>query len=125
MKKTTLLLSASTLLVACAPRMATAGVTITPVVYQVTSSAAPGQEVTILGRYLGGPKDSAIYVGATLGGHGGIAIPPQDVVRWTSSEIIFKLPPNLNPGGGFLFVDVGSVASNTLPFSVSAPGSSS
>jgi hypothetical protein len=96
-----------------------------PVVVKVSTSgvtgpaaAAPGQEVTIQGRDLGGPANSAVIFRADDLGRGGTRTAQGDVVSWTSAQVVVKVPAGTRPGGGFLFVEVGGVLSNAMPFSV-------
>ena len=56
----------------CAPTQAVAGVTVTPVLIKTSSAAARGQNVTVQGRYLGGPNSSKVLLGANADGVGEI-----------------------------------------------------
>ena len=104
----------------CAPStQAVAGVTVTPVLIKTSASAARGQNVTVQGRYLGGPASARVLLGADSAGVGGYALPASAVVSWTDSQIVFTVPSNAPVGGSFLFVQVGDMRSTGLPFSVS------
>ena len=104
----------------CAPRtQAVAGVTVTPVLIKVSAAAARGQNVTVQGRYLGGPSSAKVLLGADENGAGGYALPASAVVSWTDSQIVFTVPGNAPVGGSWLFVQVGDMRSTGLPFSVS------
>ena len=104
----------------CAPTtQAVAGVTVTPVLIKTSAAAARGQNVTIQGRYLGGPSSAKVFLGADGNGSGGYALPANAVVSWTDSQIVFTVPAGAPVGGGFLFVQVGDMRSTGLPFSVS------
>ncbi len=104
----------------CAPTtQAVAGVTVTPVLIKTSATAARGQNVTVQGRYLGGPGSAKVLLGADANGVGGYALPTSAVVSWTDSQIVFTVPANAPVGGSFLFVQVGDMRSTGLPFSVS------
>lgn len=121
------LLFLGTALVSCAPRtQATTmtagtpvgGVTVKPVLYKVSPSAAVGQSVTVQGRFLGGAKTAVITLGAEHDGSGGYRVPETAVTNWTDSEITFTVPANAPVGGSWLFVTVGDQVSNGLTFSI-------
>lgn len=104
----------------CAPRsQAVAGVTVTPVLVKVSSAAARGSNVTVQGRFLGGPSSAKVLLGADETGAGGYALPAAAIVSWTDSQIVFTVPSNTPVGGSWLFVQVGDMRSTGLPFSVS------
>ena len=104
----------------CAPRpQAVAGVTVTPVLIKVSAAAARGQNVTVQGRYLGGPNSARVLLGADSSGAGGYAVPASAIVSWSDSQIVFTIPSNAPVGGAWMFVQVGDMQSTGLPFSVS------
>lgn len=117
-----MILSLATLgagLTSCAPStQAVAGVTVTPLLISLSSSAARGQNVTVQGRYLAGPSTGRVLRGADADGNGGYALPASAIVRWTDSQIVFTVPSNAPVGGSWLFVQVGDLRSTGLPFSV-------
>ena len=117
---TSLLTAGALSLSSCAPAtQAVAGVTVTPVLIKTSVAAARGQNVTVQGRYLGGPSSAKVFLGADGNGIGGYALPANAVVSWTDSQIVFTVPTGAPVGGGFLFVQVGDMRSTGLPFSVS------
>lgn len=89
-----------------------------PVLVKAGEPAAPGQPVSLQGRFLGGPSNSSVIFRADENGIGGTRTADSDVVSWTPSTIVVKVPAGTTPGGGFVFVDVAGVLSNGLPFSV-------
>jgi hypothetical protein len=104
----------------CAPRtQPIAGITVTPVLVKVSAAAARGTNVTVQGRFLGGPTSARVLVGATENGVGGYALPAASIVSWTDSQIVFTVPSNAPVGGSWLFVQVGDMRSTGLPFSIS------
>lgn len=105
-------------LVACAPTNTVQGVTVLPVLVKVSPGAAPGSEVTVQGRYLGGPATARVLIGANADGTGGIAIPSAAIKSWSDTEIVFTMPQGLNAGGGWMIVEVAGRRSAGLPFSV-------
>lgn len=109
-------------LASCAPRQqATAAeqlVTVKPVLYKVSQPVVRGGSLTLQGRYLGGPASAQVRLGAGSGGQGGVVLPASAIVRWTTNEIVLTVPADLPPGGGYVFVRVGSLDSNGLPYSV-------
>lgn len=105
---------------ACAPA-AVQGVTVPPLLVKVSPGAAPGEAVTVQGRYLGGPQTGRVIVGAQADGSGGVALPAATVRSWTDTQIVFTVPQGLNAGGGWLVVEVAGRRSAGLPFSVRAP----
>ncbi|HEX2862954.1 MAG TPA: cell surface protein [Deinococcales bacterium] len=82
------------------------------------SAGAPGQTVEIQGRDLGGPGNSAVWFRADERGNGGVRNDAADIVSWTPSDIVLKVPAKVTPGGGFVVVEVGGVKSLGLPFSI-------
>jgi IPT/TIG domain len=114
--QTVLLASIAALFVSCAPNADRPSVL--PVLVKLSEPAAVGQSLTIQGRYLGGPSNSSVTLGADDAGNGGVKNSSADIVSWTSSEIVLKVPSGARPGGHFVFVDVGGVRSNLLPYSV-------
>ena len=105
-------------LTSCAPAAQVAGVTVTPVLVKLSPAAGRGQNVTVQGRYLGGPATARVLLGADENGAGGYAIPAAAVVSWTDSQIVFTVPANAPVGGSWLFVEVAGSRSTGLPFSV-------
>ena len=103
----------------CAPTQAVAGVTVTPLLIKVSAPVARGQNVTVQGRYLGGPSTARVLLGADSSGAGGYAVPTSAIVSWTDSQIVFTVPSNAPVGGSWMFVQVGETRSAGLPFSVS------
>lgn len=103
----------------CAPTQVVAGVTVTPVLIKVSAATARGQNVTVQGRYLGGPSTARVLLGADSSGVGGYALPASAIVSWTDSQIVFTVPSNAPVGGSWMFVQVGEMRSTGLPFSVS------
>lgn len=107
-------------LTSCAPStQAVAGVTVTPMLIKVSNATARGQNVTVQGRYLGGPSSARILLGSNENGTGGYAVPAGAIVSWTDSQIVFTVPSNAPVGGSWLFVQVGDMRSTGLPFSIS------
>ncbi|GGJ63204.1 IPT/TIG domain-containing protein [Deinococcus aquiradiocola] len=103
----------------CAPQtQAVAGITVTPVLFKLSSAGVRGQNVTVQGRYLGGPSTARVVLGADSGGAGGYVLPANAIVSWTDSQIVFTVPANAPVGGSWLFVQVGDMRSTGLPFSV-------
>jgi hypothetical protein len=106
---------------ACAPL--TAG--SRPVVMKISTNGilgpaqgAVGVPVTIQGRDLGGPGNSRVLFGADDLARNGVVNTAADVVSWTPSEIVVKVPAGVRPGGGYLFVEVQGTRSNGLSFSI-------
>ena len=107
-------------LASCAPRATTVvGVTQTPVLVKVSSGAAGGQDITVQGRYLGGPATGRVRLGADENGIGGYLLPIAAVRSWTDTEIVFTVPSDAPAGGSWLFIEVNGKQSTGLPFSVS------
>lgn len=105
---------------ACMPRtQAVAGVTVTPMLIKVSEGAKQGTQVTVQGRYLGGPSTGRIRLGADEQGRGGYLVPKDAVGSWTDSQIVFTVPQNAPVGASWLFIEVGDMTSTGLPFSVS------
>lgn len=106
-------------LASCAPRTSTvAGVTQTPMLIKVSEGAAHGKDVTIQGRYLGGPSTGHVRLGADADGKGGYLIPNDAVKSWTDTQIVFTVPANAPVGGSWMFIEVAGMQSTGLPFSV-------
>jgi IPT/TIG domain len=105
-----------TLLGACAP--ATDRPSLAPVIFKVSEPASPGQPVTLQGRNLGGPSNSVVVFRADEVGEGGVEAENTDIVSWTANLVVVKVPKAARPGGAFLFVKVGGVFSNAMPYSV-------
>ncbi len=115
--QTVLLVSVAALFVSCAPNIDRPSVR--PVLIKLSEPAAVGQTLTIQGRYLGGPVNSFVVVGAEEDGAGGVKNTGADVVSWSGSEIVLRVPAGTRPGGRFVYVEVGGVRSNFLSYSVS------
>ncbi len=107
---------AVTLLGACAP--STEAPSRAPLIIKVSEPATVGQPVTIQGRDLGGPSNSVVVFRADEVGDGGVEAEPSDIVSWTSNLVVIKVPKAARPGGAFLFVKVGGVLSNAMPYSI-------
>lgn len=107
---------AVSLLGACAPSADRPSVA--PVIFKISEPASVGQAVTIQGRSLGGPSNSQVVFRADEVGDGGVDAETADIVSWSSTQIVVKVPKAARPGGAFVFVRVGSVLSNAMPFSV-------
>ncbi len=106
-------------LASCAPRTSTvAGVTQTPLLIKVSESSARGSDVTVQGRYLGGPSTGHIRLGADADHNGGYLIPDSAVKTWTDTQIVFTVPANAPVGGSWMFIEVAGMPSTGLPFSV-------
>lgn len=105
-----------TVLAACAPSADRP--TLRPQVFALSAPAAAGENVTIQGRYLGGAANSVVIFRADEVGRGGVRTTTADIVSWTSSMVVVKVPAGTRPGGGFLFVEVGGTLSNAMPYSV-------
>ena len=107
------------LIAACTPRVTTvAGVTVTPVLIKVSEGAAPGDTLTIQGRYLGNAQTARVIIGADENGQGGTAFPASAVQSWSDTEIVLKVPEGMPAGGSWLFVEVGGKRSAGLRVSV-------
>lgn len=91
---------------------------LAPVIIKISEPAAAGQNVTIQGRYLGGPSNSNVIFRADELGQGGYEAEPSDIVSWSGSQIVVKVPKAARPGGGFVLVRVGGVFSNSMPYSI-------
>jgi hypothetical protein len=89
-----------------------------PVLIKLDKAVAPGEVLMIQGRYLGGPQNSQVIFNADDIGNNGSEAPNANVVSWTSTEINIKVPAGTRPTGRFVFVRVGGVLSNGLPYSV-------
>lgn len=127
MKQLALLALVALALGACAP--STQRPALRPVITKVATYdaanepngpafARPGQAVIIQGRDLGGPSNSMVWFRADERGDGGVKNEADDIVSWTPSQIVVKIPVKAVPGGGFAVVEVGGVKSFGLPFSI-------
>ncbi len=106
-------------LASCAPsQSADRFVTVTPVLIKVSGAAPRGGSLTIQGRYLGGPTNGRVRLGADESGKGGYLFPATAVQSWTDSEIVLTLPADAPIGGSWLFVEVAGKQSTGLPYSV-------
>ncbi|HWG84574.1 MAG TPA: cell surface protein [Deinococcales bacterium] len=110
---------------ACAP--AAERPSLRPVVFTATrgidgpSAAAPGQEVVIQGRYLGGPSTGSVIFRADERGEGGTRAQAKDIVSWGADNIVVRVPEDTAAGGGFIVVEVQGVKSFGMPFSITEP----
>lgn len=104
------------LLGACAPSAERPSVA--PVIIKLSEPVSQGQPVTIQGRNLGGPSNSVVVFRADEVGNGGVEADLTDIVSWTSTQVVVKVPKAARPGGAFVFVKVGGVLSNAMPYSV-------
>ncbi|NJK44157.1 MAG: cell surface protein [Pleurocapsa sp. SU_196_0] len=102
--------------VACAPADRP---TVRPLLIKISESAKIGDTVTIQGRYLGSAATAFAVFGANDAGQGGTRVAGDNVVAWSGSEVQVKVPAGTKSGGNFVFISVGGVLSNGLPFSVS------
>ena len=82
------------------------------------ASAAPGQPVVLQGRHLGGAVNGTVIFRADDRGRSGVRSATADIVSWSTSEVVVRVPASATPGGGFVYVEVAGVLSNGLPFSV-------
>ena len=114
--QTVLLACAAALFVSCAPNADRPSVL--PVLIKLSEPAAVGQNLTLQGRYLGGPSNSNVIIGADEVGGGGVKNSSSDIISWTSTEIVLKIPTGARPGGHFVYVEVGGLRSNFMPYSV-------
>ena len=90
------------LLASCTPRVTTvAGVTVTPVLIKVSEGAAPGDPLTIQGRYLGNAQTARVLIGADENGQGGTAFPASAVQSWSDTQIVLKVPEGMPAGGSW------------------------
>lgn len=108
-------------MVSCAPSQTQTTeqmVTVTPQLIKVSPSAARGETLTILGRYLGGPMIGKVRLGADETGTGGFIFPMSSVQSWSDTEIVLTLPPDAPIGGSWLFIEVGTMQSTGLKYSV-------
>ena len=103
-------------LAACAP--SSDRPSLKPVLFKLDKAVAVGEVLAIQGRYLGGPQNSQVIFNADDAGNNGIDAPNSSVVSWTSTDISIKVPAGTRPTGRFVFVRVGGVLSNPLPYSV-------
>jgi hypothetical protein len=101
--------------VACAPSERP---TLRPLLIKVSEPAKVGDTVTLQGRYLGSASNSFVIFGATDAGTGGTRATGDNIVAWSASEVQVKIPAGTKSGGNFVFVNVGGVISNGLPYSV-------
>ena len=104
---------------ACAPTQQPVGrATVVPVLIKASESAARGGTLVIQGRYLGGPDNAAVRLGADAEGKGGYVFPKSAVQSWTDRQIVLTVPMDAPIGGSWLFVEVGGMQSTGLPYSV-------
>ncbi|WP_342667655.1 IPT/TIG domain-containing protein [Deinococcus frigens] len=92
--------------------------TVTPVLIKVSGAAMRGGQVTIQGRYLGGPTTGQVRLGADETGKGGYRFPAAAIQSWTDSEVVLTIPTDAPVGGSWLFVEVAGKQSTGLPYSV-------
>jgi hypothetical protein len=101
--------------VACAPSDRP---TLRPLLIKISEPAKVGDTVMIQGRYLGSTANSFVIFGANDAGNNGTRAAGDNVVAWSGSEVQVKVPAGTRAGGNFVFVSVGGVLSNGLPYSV-------
>jgi hypothetical protein len=89
-----------------------------PLLIKLDKAVSPGEVLAIQGRYLGGPQNSQVVFNADDVGANGVDVPASSIVSWTSTDISVKVPAGTRPTGRFLYVRVGGVLSNGLPYSV-------
>jgi hypothetical protein len=92
--------------------------TIRPLLIKVSEPAKAGQTVTIQGRYLGSSANGFVVFGANDLGGGGTKVGSDNVVAWGGNEVQVKIPDGTKAGGNFVFISVGGVLSNGLPYNV-------
>jgi hypothetical protein len=92
--------------------------TVRPLIIKLSESAKVGTTLTIQGRYLGSPSNSFVIFGANELGANGVRNAADGVTAWSSSEIQVTIPANAKVGGNFVFVSVGGVLSNAMPYSI-------
>jgi hypothetical protein len=92
--------------------------TVRPLIIKLSESAKVGSTLTIQGRNLGSPGNSFVLFGANELGQGGVRNAADGVVAWSGTEIQVNIPANAKVGGNFIFVSVGSVLSNGMPYSI-------
>ncbi len=92
--------------------------TTRPVLIKLSEPAKVGTVVTIQGRYLGSSQNAAVIFSADTLGNNGAPATASDIVAWSGSEIQVRVPLAARAGGGFVYVNVGGVLSNGLPFSI-------
>lgn len=92
--------------------------TVRPLLIKISEPAKIGQTVTIQGRYLGGTANSVVVFGANDLGAGGTKATADNIVSWSGTEVQVKIPEGTKAGGSFVFISVGSVLSNGLPYNV-------
>ena len=85
-------------------------------------SCAPSDRPTVRpllqGRYLGGASNSVVVFGANDLGAGGTKAIGDNIVSWSGTEVQVKIPEGTKAGGSFVFITVGGVLSNGLPYNV-------
>jgi len=92
--------------------------TVRPLLIKISEPAKIGQTVTIQGRYLGGTANSVVVFGANDLGAGGAKVTADNIVSWSGTEVQVKIPDGTKAGGNFVFISVGNVLSNGLPYNV-------
>ena len=101
--------------VACAPSDRP---TLRPLLIKISEPAKVGDTVMSQGRYLGSAANSFVIFGANDSGNNGTRAAGDNVVSWSGSEVNVKVPAGTKAGGNFVFISVGGVLSNGLPYSV-------
>lgn len=92
--------------------------TVRPLLIKISEPAKIGQTVMIQGRYLGGASNSVVVFGANDLGAGGTKVIGDNIVSWSGTEVQVKIPEGTKAGGNFVFITVGGVLSNGLPYNV-------
>ena len=92
--------------------------TVRPLLIKISEPAKVGETVMIQGRYLGGTANSTVVFGANDLGAGGTKAVADNIVSWSGTEVQVKIPAGTKAGGNFVFISVGGVLSNGLPYNV-------
>ena len=92
--------------------------TVRPLLIKISEPAKIGQTVMIQGRYLGAAANSTVVFGANDLGAGGTKAAAANIVSWSGTEVQVNIPDGTKSGGNFVFISVGGVLSNGLPYNV-------
>ena len=111
-----LAVGAVVLLAACSPR----GTLVpnegyAPFVVTLSSPAKVGDQITIQGRRFGTAANGHVVFGERQGS-GGVRSRPEDVVSWSSTMIVVKVPEGARTGN--LYVVADGLRSNIIFFSL-------